>query len=172
MTLTHRSGLGGLLTVVLALIAPAATSAQEDRPVTLSIAAGPSIYDLSGTGTSLAVAGQGAWELLPALVIELGLTFFSYEAQFADRVSYLFPEISIQAQLPRGAVRPFLGVGGGGGFVVSGEGETAGTLHAVGGVRVQLDPRWSLRGELRVRSVDPWVGNTADIMLGVGRRLH
>ncbi len=140
--------------------------------MTLSLAAGPSSYDLSGTGTSLAVAAQNAWELLPALVVEPGLTFFSYEAQFADRVSYLFPEISIQAQLPHGTVRPFLGVGGGGGFVVSGEGGTAGTLHAVGGVRVQLDPRWSLRGELRVRSVDPWVGTTADFMFGVGRRLH
>jgi hypothetical protein len=168
----HRSWLAGLWTVSLALFAPTATAAQEGQPVTLSLVAGPSSYDLSGTGTSFAVAVQGAWELLPALVVEPGLTFFSYEAQFADRVSYLFPELSIQAQLPRGTVRPFLGVGGGGGFVVSGQGETAGTLHAVGGVRVQLDPRWSLRGELRVRSVDPWVGNTADFMFGVGRRLH
>ena len=168
----RRLCLGGLSIVMLSLVAPDSTSAQEGRPVTLSIAAGPSIYDLSGTGTSVAVAGQGAMELLPALVVVPGLTFFSYEAQFADRVSYLFPEVSIQAQLPHGTVRPFLGVGGGGGFVVSGEGESAGTLHAVAGVRVQLDPRWSLRGELRVRPVDPWVGNTGDIMFGVGRRLH
>ncbi|HET7423380.1 MAG TPA: hypothetical protein VFJ92_07460 [Gemmatimonadales bacterium] len=168
----QRSWLAGPWTVLLALGAPSSTAAQEGQPVTLSLTAGPSAYDLSGTGTSFAVATQGAWELLPALVVEPGLTFFGYEAQFADRVSYLFPEVSIQAQLPRGTVRPFLGVGGGGAFVVSGEGETAGTLHAVGGVRVQLDPRWSLRGELRVRSVDPWVGNTADFMFGVGRRLH
>lgn len=168
----HRSWLAGLWIVLPALFAPTATAAQEGQPVTLSLVAGPSSYDLSGTGTSFAVAAQGAWELLPALIVEPGLTFFSYTAQFADRVSYLFPELSIQAQLPRGTVRPFLGVGGGGGFVVSGQGETAGTLHAVGGVRVQLDPRWSLRGELRVRSVDPWVGNTADFMFGVGHRLH
>jgi hypothetical protein len=163
--------LTGLLVVISAPCAPASTAGQEPPPVTLSLAAGPSIYDLSGTGTSFAVAGQGAWEPLPALVVEPGMTFFTYQAQFADRVSYLFPELSIQIQLPHGRVRPFLGVGGGGGFVVSGPGETAGTLHAVGGVRVHLDPRWSLRGDLRVRSVDPWIGNTADIMFGVGRRL-
>ena len=168
----HRSWLAGPGIVLLALGAPTSTAAQEGQPVTLSVAAGPSAYDLSGTGTSFAVATHGAWQLLPALLVEPGLTFFGYEAQFADRVSYLFPEVSIQAQLPRGTVRPFLGVGGGGGFVVSGQGESAATLHAVGGVRVQLDPRWSLRGERRVRSVDPWVGNSADFMFGVGRRLH
>ena len=78
----------------------------------------------------------------------------------------------MQAQLPNGRVRPFLGVGAGGGFVVSGAGETVATLHAVGGVRVQVSPAWSLRGELRVRSVDPWVGNMADFRFGVGRRLR
>ena len=167
----RRAPMCGLLVALQALLAPAFTAAQEARPVTLGLAAGPSSYDLSGTGTSFAVAGQVAWEPLPALVLEPGVTFFSYEPQFEDRVSYLFPELSVQVQLPNGRVRPFLGVGGGGGFVVSGPGETAGTLHAVGGIRVQLDPKWSARGELRVRSVDPWVGNTADIMFGVGRRL-
>ncbi|HKU62347.1 MAG TPA: hypothetical protein VJQ44_14070 [Gemmatimonadales bacterium] len=167
----HRSWPGGLLIVMAAFVAPASTDAQVSRPLTFSVAAGPSVFDLSGTGTSFAVAAQGAWEVLPALVVEPGLTFFSYEAQFADRVSYLFPELSIQVQLPNARFQPFLGVGGGGGFVIAGEGQTAGTLHAAGGVRVRVDPRWSLRGELRVRSVDPFVGNTADFMFGVGRRL-
>ena len=108
------------------------------------------------------MAAQGAWELLPALIVEPGLTFFSYTAQFADRVSYLFPELSIQAQLPRGTVRPFLGVGGGGGFVVSGQGETAGTLHAVGETAKALkmlllaeDPDWvSTEATLGVASIN------------------
>ena len=81
--------------VLAALLVAPRTSAQEPRPVTLSLAAGPSIYDLSGTGTSFAIAGQGAWEVLPAVLIEPGLTYFTYETQFADRVSYLFPELSV-----------------------------------------------------------------------------
>jgi hypothetical protein len=88
------------------------------------------------------------------------------------RFSYLFLELSIQAQLPHGQVRPFLGVGAGGAFVVTGPSETVATLHAVVGLRALIDQSWGIRGEFRVRSVRPWTGNTADILLGVSRRLR
>lgn len=161
-----------LLALVLMLPQPRPAAAQATRPAAVSLAVGPSEYDLSGTGTSVAAAAGLAWEVLPALVVEPGLTFFTYKAQFQERVSFLFPELSVQAQLPRGRVRPFLGVGAGGGFVVSGPSQTVATLHAVGGVRVQVSPSWGLRGELRVRAVRPWTGNTADFLFGVSRRFR
>ena len=138
----------------------------------MGLAAGPSVYDLSGTGTTVAAAAQLAWEPLAALVIEPGLTFLTYEAQFQDRISFLFPELSVQAQLPGGRVRPFLGVGAGGAFAISGPGETVATLHAVGGARVHVNANWGLRGELRVRAVRPWSGNTADFLIGVSHKLR
>lgn len=55
---------------------------------------------------------------------------------------------------------------------MEGPGETVGTLHAVIGTRVTVNSDWGARGELRVRAVRPWSGNTADILVGVGRRLR
>jgi hypothetical protein len=151
---------------------PVCGAAQQARPVTLSLVAGPSVYDLSGTGTSFAGAALVAWEPIAGLVLEPGVTFFTYSSQFDTRFSYLFPELSIQGQLPRGRMRPFLGVGAGGAFVLSGSSETVATLHAVGGVRVRVNTDWAVRGELRVRAVRPWTGNTADFLFGVSRRLR
>jgi hypothetical protein len=112
------------------------------------------------------------WQPVSWLVIEPGVGFFTYESQFADRTTFLFPELSVQAQAGAGVVRPFLGVGGGGAFVVAGDGETVATLHAVGGVRIDLSQGWGLSGELRVRAIRPWTGNTADILVGVSRRIR
>ncbi len=163
---------GSLLVAAHALASPAPSVAQSHSAVALGLALGPSAYDLSGTGTAFAVATQLPWEPVAWLVIEPGVTFFTYSSQFDTRFSYLFPELSIRAQLPRGRVRPFLGVGAGGAFVVSGPSETVATLHAAGGVRVALNGMWGVRGELRVRAVRPWVGNTADFLFGVSRRLR
>jgi len=163
---------GPLLVAVCSLTVPAAAAAQNFNPLALSLALGPSPYDLSGTGTGFAVAAGLPWEPVAGLIVEPGVTFFTYSSQFETRFNYLFPELSVQAQLPRGRVRPFLGVGAGGAFVVSGPSETVATLHAVGGVRVAIDATWGVRSELRVRAVRPWVGNTADFLLGVSRRLR
>jgi hypothetical protein len=105
-------------------------------------------------------------------VIEPGVGFFSYNSQFDIRTSYLFPELSVQGQLQLGRVRPFIGGGGGGAFVLGGEGETVATLHGVGGTRIDISPEWAISGELRVRAVRPWTGNTVDFLFGVSRRLR
>lgn len=143
---------------------------QSHNAVAVSLALGPSAYDLSDTGTAFAVAAQLPWEPVAGLVVEPGITFFAYSSQFDTRFSYLFPELSVQAQLPRGRVRPFFGVGAGGAFVVSGPSETVATLPAVAGVRVTVKADWGVRGELRVRAVRPWTGNTADFLFGLSRR--
>jgi hypothetical protein len=77
----------------------------------------------------------------------------------------------VQGELVLGSFRPFIGGGAGGALTLSGTGETAATLHAVGGLRVDLNEDWGLLGELRVRAVHPWTGNTADFMFGVSREL-
>jgi hypothetical protein len=146
--------------------------AQQVRNLDLGVAFGPSPYDLSGTGTAFAAGVRAPWQAQSWLVIEPGIGFLSYEEQFGDRLTYLFPELSIQGQLRLGRARPFLGGGAGGAFVVGGEGETVETLHGVVGTRVDMSPVWTLSGEMRVRAVRPWSGSTVDFLFGVNRRLR
>ena len=146
------------------------TVAAQD--LALSVAIGPSPYDLSGTGTGAAGAVRLAWTPVRSLVVEPGMTVFTYRSQFDERTTLLFRELSIQGELPLGRVRPFLGGGAGGAFVVSGPGDTEATLHAVGGVRIALGKNWGALGEMRIRAVRPWTGNTVDFMLGVSRRIR
>jgi hypothetical protein len=166
--------LGATLGFILAALSMMARTsvAQVPQRIDLSLVAGPSPYDLSGTGTGLAAGLRVDWQPLRWLVVEPGLGFFSYNSQFDDRTSLLFPELSLQAQARLGAVRPFLGVGGGGAVPVSGGGETVATLHAVGGVRAALGNDWGASGEWRIRAVRPWTGNTADVLIGLSRRLR
>jgi hypothetical protein len=147
-------------------------SAQRAARLDVGVAAGPSPYDLSGTGTGFAAAIRGPWEPRSWLVIEPSVGVFSYKSQFNDRLTYLFPELSIQGQLRLGRVRPFLGGGAGGGFALGGRGETVATLHGVGGSRFDVSPEWAISGELRVRAVRPWTGNTVEFLFGVNRRLQ
>lgn len=153
----------------LALNVPAAWAQER---LDLAIAAGPSPYDLSGTGTGTSGAALLAWSPVRGLILEPGVTVFSYRSQFDERTSLLLPELSVQGELTAGRFRPFLGGGAGGAFVLGGTGETAATLHAVGGARVDVGDAWSLLGEMRVRAVHPFTGNTVDFLFGIGRRLR
>lgn len=163
-----------VLALVLGVVAGVADRACAQQPsrFDFGVAAGPSPYDLSGTGTGLAAGIRAPWQIGKWLVIEPSMGFFSYNSQFDARSSYLFPELSIQSQLRIGRVRPFLGGGAGGAFVVSGVGETVATLHGVAGARLDISPDWVISSELRVRAVRPWTGNTADFLFGVSRRIH
>src|SRR5688572_10014236 len=82
----------------------------------LAVAAGPSPYDLSGTGTGTSGAAFLTWRPARGLVVEPGVTVFSYRSQFGQRTSLLFPELSVQGELVLGSFRPFIGGGGGGAF--------------------------------------------------------
>jgi hypothetical protein len=138
----------------------------------LAIAAGPSPYDLAGTGTGGAGAAFLVWRPVRGLVVEPGLTVFGYRSQFGERTTLLFPELSLQGELVLGSFRPFLGGGAGGSFAVSGVPTTTVTLHAVGGARVDLSEQWGLLGEMRIRAVHPWTGNTVDFLFGASRALR
>ncbi len=137
----------------------------------LGVAAGPSPYDLSGTGTGTAGGVFLPWRPVHGLVVEPGVTVFSYNSQFDERTTMMLPELSIQGELHLGQFRPFIGGGAGGSFRISGSAETAATLHAVGGARFDLNDTWGLMGQMRLRAVHPWTGETADFLFGVSRRL-
>ncbi|HEX7336079.1 MAG TPA: hypothetical protein VF252_02630 [Gemmatimonadales bacterium] len=156
---------------LLALLLAIRPGAAQGR-LALGVAAGPSPYDLAGTGTGTSGAALLAWRPVRGLVVEPGVTVFSYVSQFGTRTSLLFPELSVQGELVRGSFRPFIGGGAGSSFGLQGEGEIALTLHAVGGARVDLSDAWSLLGEMRIRAVRPWTGNTVDFLFGVSRRLQ
>jgi hypothetical protein len=138
----------------------------------VEVAGGPSSYDLSGTGTGGAGAAFLAWRPVRGLVVEPGLTVFGYRSQFGENTILLLPELSVQGELVLGSFRPFLGGGAGGAFSVSGVQTRTVTLHAVGGARVDLSQNWGLLGEMRIRAVHPWTGNTVDFLFGASRALR
>jgi hypothetical protein len=138
----------------------------------LGLAAGPAPYDLSGTGTGGAGAAFLAWRPVRGLVVEPGLTVFGYRSQFGESTTLLFPELSLQGELVLGSFRPFLGGGAGGALAVSGVRTTTVTLHAVGGARLDLSEKWGLLGEMRIRAVHPFTGNTVDFLFGASRALR
>ena len=165
---------GGFLVFSFALAAaPSSAIAQGGRaPTETALILGPSPYDLSGTGTGFAVnAGIAVPVLRQVLILEPSLGIFTYSSQFGNRTHWLFPELSLQAQARLGGVRPYLGGGMGAGTAgLSGPARWQITLHGVAGMRVHLGGRWGVRGEMRLRSVDPFHGNTVDLGIGVTRR--
>jgi hypothetical protein len=161
-----------LFVILFALLPTASGPAAAQGRLALGLAAGPSPYDLYGTGTGTSAAAFLTWRPARGLVVEPGLTVFRYRSQFGPRTSLLLPEVSAQGELVLGSFRPFIGGGGGVSFGLEGDGQTALTLHAVGGARFDLSETWSLLGEMRVRAVEPWTGNTTDILFGISRALQ
>lgn len=153
-----------LASLVLVLTAAGPAAAQGGPGLTL--AGGASGYDLSGTGTTFVLGASLDVPLGAAVVLDAGGRFLRYEAQSGRHVSFLLPEAGLQAQLPLGPVRPYLGGGVGRTLVVEGPGRDELTLHAALGARIDLPGSWSLRPEFRVRSIDPWAGSTGDFTLG------
>lgn len=151
--------------------APDATDAQvAQRGRALAVAGGVVQYDLSGTGTTGFGAARLEVPLTSVVLLEPGLTFSRYDAQFGSSVSLLFPEVQLQLQ-GRGVVSPYIGVGVGPALAFAeGESDTELSLSGALGLRVRVDPQWRIGGELRIRAIDPFAGTTAEWGLGVSRR--
>lgn len=146
--------------------------AQEVGRPALGVGVGPSAYDLSGTGTSFVIAARIEYPPVNVLTLEVSVSYFEYTPQLSIRAErFLFPEVSVQGNLPLGPVWPYLGGGLGFAAVVSGRSDSHLTVHGAFGARLRLPGHWGVRGELRLRSVDPFVGNTADFTVGVARTL-
>jgi hypothetical protein len=162
---------------VLGMVCAIPSQAQRSLPAPrprpqVTFMAGPSSYDLGGTGTSAFGAVRFDVPVGLVFILEPGVANFRYPAQSSDHITYLFPEVSVQAQVPGGGVRPYLGGGIGFTEFLSGRGRTLVTLHAAAGLRVAVANGWGLRGELRARSVDPFVGSTFDFGFGVSKALR
>jgi hypothetical protein len=135
------------------------------------LAVGFSSYDLSGTGTTLAVGAGAGFRLAGPLFLTPGMTYFHYSPQGSEDVTYLFPELSLQLQAQLGAIQPYLGLGGGRAFQVSGPEPRVHewTLHAAGGIRLSLTPAWGMGSQFRLRAVQPFHGSMVDVTAGVVR---
>lgn len=158
--------------VLLALLFTAAAGASPAAAQSLlTLTAGPSQYDLSGTGTAPFAAVRVMVPVHPVLSVEPSLGWMSYDSQFDDRTTLWFPEGQLVLHPWAGRVRPYLGAGAGVALVSGpGDDDIETTLSAALGALFDLNETWGVRGELRIRAVDPWVGTTADWGLGVTRR--
>jgi hypothetical protein len=160
----RASAWGSALLLLCAVAAP--LDAQE-RMITVS--AGPAQYDLSGTGTTPSAAVRALFPIHRRFAIEPSIGWLSYESQAERRRTLWFLEGQILFQRSAGRVRPFLGVGSGYAWE-GGDDTNVGTLSASVGALLGLDDAWGLRGELRIRAIDPWVGTTAEWGFGITRR--
>jgi hypothetical protein len=161
-----------LSAMVLAAMAPFRSSPAQtpDAAQAFSLVGGLMQYDLSGTGNAFFAAARVELPLSSIVLLEPGLTFSQYDADFGSEVSLLFGDVQLQLQ-GRGGLSPYIGVGVGPAFAFT-RGESATELSVSGalGLRVRLDPRWRIGGELRIRAIDPFAGTTAEWGLGVSRR--
>ena len=160
----------GVLLLTSLLPLPSPLFAQSG----LALYGGPASWDLSGVGTGTTVAVR--WDrvvahpsILAPLSLEAGLGWFQDGQTGQGAVDLLLPEVGLRAGLPG----PF-DVGLGAGLAVGLEDRSGDdlTLWAALAANVGLGTDWSLRPELRVRSVDPWVGTIADYAVGVRRALN
>jgi len=138
----------------------------------LVASAGRAPFDLSGTGTGTLGALELDIPVTSFLIIEPGVRYFKYDSQSNQSISHLLTEISLQLQIPVTFFNPYFGVGTGFSTIVDGRNATNLTLHAALGVRIRLQPKWKVRTEARLRSIDPWIGNTFDLTIGISRVLY
>jgi hypothetical protein len=181
---TMRTVLGTLLTLGTLLLSPVPGAAQGDgsdtaasrhaHTRTVSLFAGATQFDLSGTGTTAMVGARADVELNRWFLGELGFGAIRPTEQFSSRSTYVFPEVQLQAQLPLAIVRPYIGAGAGfsTAFARGAGSATTCTATLASGLRVLLPgTRTTARAELRVRGIaDTFTGATADWTLGLGRR--
>lgn len=146
--------------------------ARPDRPSrAVSLVAGPSSYQLSGSGTTFTAAVRFDLPVGHLFVVEPGIGYFQYRTAFKQSIKYLLPEVGLQFQPVRGPVRPYLGVGAGFSEYLTGPGSSPGTVHAAAGVRAWLSRSYGLRAEVRVRGLDPFSGQRmTDFTIGLSKR--
>lgn len=175
------------LLALVALFVAAPLAAQPLSP-TLWLEAGSSEFDLSGTGTASVLNARADLEFGRFLVTEAGLGYMRAEQTYSD-VSYAITDIELQAQLPLGRVRPYLGVGVGQLLVLdetqrplpdgvpyaSPDGYNASLLTASAGARIGLRGPVSARLGARFRGKlgggpDFFSSTFGEITLGAGYR--
>lgn len=163
---TAKLGVAIPATFALLLTLSAPLSAQ-----TVTLGAGVSPYDLSGTGTGVVASGRFVRELSGAFSFEVGGSIFRYTTQAGNVDNLLLPELGVRVSAELGAARGYLAVGAGAHVTVVDRREAEPTVFAAMGLDVPLSGAWGLQPEVRFRSVDPWVGSMMDVTLALRRRL-
>lgn len=143
----------------LSVITPG-LAAQQARPLTVSIVAGPSLYDFGGvdedsrlTGLSFLVAAHADYRWTSGLVAEASLACFQYTTDFsAGGERWLLPEMGIRLAGAGRTLRPYVGVGAG--LDVHLRRGTGATVHGV------ADPSSDIRPMEPPRRTSRPVGNT------------
>lgn len=134
----------------------------------LGVLGGVTQYDLGGVGIAPAVSFRATSPLDRRVVVEGAFTYFSYSSQAKETTWHVLPEAQVQVQWVRWGLRPFFGLGMGASRASSdNDSATDLTFSVAGGARRRIAQGWTLTGELRVRSIDPWAGTTADWGLGI-----
>jgi hypothetical protein len=159
---------------MLALFALAGRAAAQDV-MRITLSAGVSEFDLSGTGDSFTASGRVDFPLRSGLRWELGVGAIFPQQQFGDTTTVIMPEGQIQLELNR-RVAPYFGLGAGlsadlrdevdGGTVVDP------TFNGALGVRFRIVDALGLRAEARLR-YHGWSfeGSTFDVTGGISWRL-
>lgn len=154
---------------LLLAVGPDAADAQRATAVTAGGGAAP--YDLVGVGTAWVAGVELTAPAGELLLAEAGGRVLRYETRSREHVTHVFPSVGLYLDAGGRDVRFYAGGGAGASLVAEGPGDADLTLHGAGGFRVRIRPRWLVRPEMRVRSVDPWAGVTAEFTLGVTHRL-
>ncbi len=143
-------------------------SRPSGRQPAVSLSAGPSAYDLGGSGTGFAAALRFDIPSGRRFIIEPGMGFLRYTGPTAARLNFMLPEISFQFSPSASSTRPYLGAGVGLAEFASGPAAGRGTVHAVAGLRLLLAGKFGVRAEGRYRIYDP-LGSTGTMLdLGAG----
>jgi hypothetical protein len=136
------------------------------------IVVGAATYDLSGTGVVPLVGASVERYIHRIWRIQANVAYLQYETTAAGtRTHYFFPEAQLHVQIPTRVFRPYIGIGGGAAIQRSGRWRIHPTLSFSSGMKILVTPRWTLGGELRIRSVRPWTGSTADWTIGIHHHL-
>jgi hypothetical protein len=165
MTIAARNAWLVTAVTVLAIALPGRSSAQTR----VGVAAGLASYDLAGTGTSGVLAIRAGWYRPAPLCIDVGTSFFWYETQGDESVAMLLPETGLSLEL-----RPlpfWIGAGAGYSIGVNGDPDNDLTLYGAAGLDFPFAGSWAVRPEVRIRSVDPWIGAIAEFTIGIARAI-
>lgn len=159
---------GALLAGALLAAAPGEVAAQ--RTAALTVGGGAALYDLSGVGTSWTAGAELSAPVGSLMLAEVGSRVFRYESRDRRHRTHLFPSAGLYLDAGGRDFRVYAGGGAGVSLVPEGPGGTELTLHAAGGFRIRIRPRWLVRPEIRMRSVDPWTGTTGEFTVGMTYR--
>jgi hypothetical protein len=152
------------------VVGQSSESSRPDRSTWLSLMVGPAPYDIGRTGTGVAAALRFEFPSGKIWVVEPAVGVLRYTSRLGDKITYFLPEVSLQVQPFSRNVRPYLGAGGGIAEYLSGRGTTFGTLHGTAGVRIRFG-QWGIRGEARIRTIDPFAQTTTELTVGVSKRI-